>query len=272
MSSNKIPVRRHRIQHVEYSNTNHRLVYMDIYLAPTQEHVRYTRGLAKFPVTPPTAAQATVADKMFNTCLENRTAPEKQKRKTEAQSWETQQLKKRIQTRLKADKETRLDQAATKIKMAIEEDTKRGYHLLSHWYKKRESQGIALSQEVMGKVEEEYTALYALPTTPAGKMIPLLARGLFQVEDTVPEDMKIRLACRKLQRGRAPGPSGLKVDKLQAWEEEEDRTNWKHVVQLVQHAFCTGESPATFKWRSLVLIPKVDAGKYWGIALLESIY
>ena len=70
-----------------------------------------------------------------------------------------------------------------------------------------------------------------------------------------------------------PGPTGLTADTLRDWKEEEDPTkHWEQVVALVQHIFATREVPAAFQTGAVVLIPKAKAGKYWGIALLESVY
>lgn len=127
--------------------------------------------------------------------------------------------------------------------------------------------------KAMGVVEDEYPTLYARPAQPTGEMIPLdKVRGRYTVPGHVPEDWEIRAACRNLRRGKAPGPSGMLADDLREWEEDEQTEKWDQVVELVQHAFETGETPTAFQAGTLVLVPKSDISKYRGIALLEALY
>jgi hypothetical protein len=115
----------------------------------------------------------------------------------------------------------------------------------------------------MGLVKDEYRTLYALPAQPTGEMIPLdKVRGRYTIPDHIPEDGEIRAACRKLQRGKAPGPSCMSADDLREWEEDDNSEKWDKVVKLIQHAFWTRETPQAFQAGVLVLVPKSNVGKY----------
>jgi hypothetical protein len=292
-------VRRHRVRRVAYVSTDHRMVYVDFAPGEKGAHKQYMEKLQTFPVPPPEGEDMSEADKLFQACLDERRPPQKQAGGQERPSWisdttwamirrkaelrrrrstrsrksESQRLKRGIRKGLQTDREARLDKAATEIEAAMQMDTQRGYQLLGRWYKRREGQGLALSTQAMGVVEDEYRTLYARPAQPTGEMIPLdRVRGRYQVPDHIPHDDEIREACRKLRRGKAPGPSGMSGDDLREWEEDEDTTKWDKVVALVQHAFESGETPAAFQAGVLVLVPKSDVGKYRGIALLEALY
>jgi hypothetical protein len=77
-------------------------------------------------------------------------------------------------------------------------------------------------------------------------------------------------------QGKVPGPSGLMVGKLKAWEdqEEDDKASleWTQVVTLVQHAFQSGKTTRSFKIGTLVLVWRAEEGKYQGIALREVLH
>jgi hypothetical protein len=51
----------------------------------------------------------------------------------------------------------------------------------------------------------------------------------------------------------------------------ETSPEWLQVVAPVQHMFEKGEAPSAFRIGTLVLVPKAEAGRYRGIALLESL-
>ena len=79
------------------------------------------------------------------------------------------------------------------------------------------------------------------------------------MNDDIPVDDEIGLAVRRLRRGKAPGPSGLRADHFHAWYKEAHRrkdpdpTAWNTVVELVQEVYKTGSLPMGSMWSSLVL-------------------
>ena len=99
----------------------------------------------------------------------------------------------------------------------------------------------------------------------------------FDIPDSVPEADEIALAVKRLRRGKAPGPTGLRTDQLKDWleaatrEENPDTTHWDVLVKLVQHVFASGEMPEELAWSSMILLPK-GGGQFRGIGLLESIW
>jgi hypothetical protein len=211
-------VRRHRVRRVAYVNTDHRMVYVDLAPGDQRAQQQYVKQLQTFPVPLPTGEAMTTADKLFQACLDEREAPEKQpagqerphwiaattwsmirrkaeirrQRSTRSRKAETQRLKKQIRKRLQEDRETRLDNTAWEIEEAMKTDTQRGYQLLGRWYKRREGRGLALSSKAMSVVEDEYRTLYARPAQPTGEMIPLdKVRGRYTIPDHIPRDDEI---------------------------------------------------------------------------------
>jgi exonuclease III len=295
-------VRRHRIRRCPFSDTDHRMVYIDLPLQTKGKHKKYMFAFKTWPCPLPKEADRTAADKLFQACLDSRSPPKvkeadkgrpmwisegtwrsirlkadtRKLRPTARRRLKIRRLKKTIKKGLQNDRDRRLDTAACEIEAAMAKDTTDGYRILSRWYKRREAKGLALSHAAMSGVEEEYKKLYTRPPSPCGEMIPLVAAGRFRIRDEIPDDGEIRVAVRGLRRGKAAGPSGLSVDELKDWEdqEEDEETSpeWLQVVALVQHAFETGESPGAFDVGTLVLVPKDEAGKFRGIALLESLY
>jgi hypothetical protein len=79
---------------------------------------------------------------------------------------------------------------------------------------------------------------------------------------------------RLLRWGKPPGPSGTRAEHLREWlnaaerENDPDPGRWNKMMELVQHAFETGEFPTELPWSVLVLIPK-GSGGCRGICLLE---
>ena len=113
----------------------------------------------------------------------------------------------------------------------------------------------------------------------------------FSIPDEIPEEEEIRKALGRMRRGKAPGPSAIKVDDLKDWaagyeagvtaEKEgyeldpdmhKRAMHWMLVVVLIQTIFQEGRVPEAFRHAVLVLIPKTEPSKYRGIALLESLY
>jgi hypothetical protein len=123
----------------------------------------------------------------------------------------------------------------------------------------------------MTQLEREYTTLYKA-TPPPGDPIPIHYHG-DALNDTTPDEDEIRKAVRRLKAGKAPGPSGLRIDEIKQWMAE--RTTkpepWNKFVDLITNCFNTGEVPQSACFSTLVLILKSDGGVR-GIGLLESVW
>ena len=84
--------------------------------------------------------------------------------------------------------------------------------------------------------------------TPPGDPIPVRVVP-FDVSDAVPSEEEIAAALRRLPRGKAPGPSTMRIDHFKEWyaeavrKEEPERTRWEALVELVQHCSATGDLP-----------------------------
>ena len=297
---------RHRVRNVPYARTDHRAVYADFTLESMKKHRRVMQRDSKFPIPPP-GREGNFADQQFADLVagipqldaearadlerkraERRARPHwissstwklicrkgelRSKRPTHDRRRETRRLKRSIKKALKKDRETRLTHAISAVEEAMSRDVREGWQMLSHWYKRSDDRGLALSHESLKSVEQEFGSLYARQEQPVGDMLPVdLVHGKFVVPDHIPDAEEIRVAVGRLKSHRAPGPSGLSVDVLKDWAKE-DGEKWRKLVDLVQWCIRTGEVPQAFKYGALVLIPKPEQGKYRGIALLESVY
>jgi hypothetical protein len=121
----------------------------------------------------------------------------------------------------------------------------------------------------------EYSALYTR-ANPPGEPIPIVVAP-FDVEHEVPKEGDIEDTLRRLKLGKAPGLSGIKSEHLKMWldaaqrSKDPDPVKWNKFVELLQHAFATGELLAEISWSVLVVIPK-GCGGFRGIGLLEVIW
>jgi hypothetical protein len=109
-----------------------------------------------------------------------------------------------------------------------------------------------------------------------GDPVPVLVAP-FDIADGIPTEGEIEAAVKRLQPGKAPGPTGMRSDDLKVWllaawrEETLDGTNWCLLAELIQEIFHSGVFPMELPWSTLVLIPK-DSGGCWGIGLLEVVW
>jgi hypothetical protein len=123
----------------------------------------------------------------------------------------------------------------------------------------------------MDEIEREYTALY-IATPPTGEPIPIHYHGN-ALDDSTPDEEEIQRTFRRLKAGKAPGPSGIRVDEIKQWmsKRASKPDRWNKFVHLLTYCFDTGELPQSTCFSTLVLIPKSDGGVQ-GIGLLESVW
>lgn len=110
------------------------------------------------------------------------------------------------------------------------------------------------------EVNTVYSALYSARTSPDDP-IPVRYFPSLNLDDKV----EILAAVRLLRAGKAPGPSGLKVDDLKRWAAQPDAADWRHLADLAQQFFTTGRLLRKLCYSILVVIPKFDGGSrgYW---------
>lgn len=186
------------------------------------------------------------------------------------------QFSRRIRDAFKADRKRRVEAAGAAIETClVDGDLQGAWNQFKGWYKHAGDRPSKPSRMDMAQVTNEFHDLYQ-KRTPPGEPIPILVSP-FDVNDQVPDEKEIEEAVRRMRRGKAPGPSGLRAEDLKRWlanarePEFPDKRNWDALVSLVQHAFRTGEIPTELAWSVLILIPKGDGG-HRGIGLLESVW
>jgi hypothetical protein len=75
-----------------------------------------------------------------------------------------------------------------------------------------------------------YRQLYARDTSLDNNVIAINYIPT-PIKDDVPSNSEIRYCVRRLKRWKAPGPSGLRTEDLQQWEQDKDNTtNWNNFV------------------------------------------
>ena len=86
------------------------------------------------------------------------------------------------------------------------------------------------------------------------------------VEDVIPGEEARVQAVQGLKRGRACGPSGIRVEDLKGrlWEasrEMEPVTHrWKLLLRLIQNTVKDGVVPEELVWETMVFLPKGRGG------------
>jgi hypothetical protein len=140
------------------------------------------------------------------------------------------------------------------------------------WYKHADGKGSKPSCDCLDKLEAEYTSLYRRGN-PLGDPVPVLVAP-FDVDDGVPMEGEIADTVQRMRNGKAPGPSGLRVEHLKEWlvlserKQDLDGSKWEKLYELIQHVFLSGDLPRELSWSVLVLVPK-GIGGFRGIGLLE---
>jgi len=93
----------------------------------------------------------------------------------------------------------------------------------------------------------------------------------YPIPDGVPDEEEIKIALHHLRKGRAAGPTGMRVESILDWENMSPEA-WSLFIQLTQESFLGYEVPIAYSKAILVLLPKTELGKFRGITLLEIMY
>ncbi len=128
----------------------------------------------------------------------------------------------------------------------------------------------------MKKVGDKYQELFTKQRVFPEEKLQVNVRP-FPIPDDVPYSGEIERALRGMKKGKAPGPSKIRVEDLFRWmeaakSEEPQPELWEKVVEIVQVGFRTGELPSVLPNSLLVLIPKSDVTQFRGIGLLEVLW
>ena len=293
--------------------TDHRVVYIDIPHGGVQTQKKRKWGLQRWPIL------KTTSSKLDRTFEEIRKAvPQEDTKRANHDDWISlrtwrslhekallrwrkqdgarnshahyNMVMRRTLCLLQADRNRRMEHTLKQAEALIESDSKRSFQLLASWYKRREGVNLPLAHCEMEELEMEYGKLYqAVPTT--GEPLRGPVGTAWEIPDSIPEEEEIRQALKPLRRGKASGPSRVRVDHLKDWMQDyeagmamearmeaipgpvlEGGLHRMLVVVLVQEVFRMGQVPSMFRQAVLVLIPKQEATKYRGIALLEALY
>ena len=130
----------------------------------------------------------------------------------------------------------------------------------------------APSWEQLDRIATEQAELYRY-RPPEGLRLPILVTPS-AVDNRLPGEEEVAQAVRSLKRGRAGGPSGMKVEGLKGWLREASRETdpvthwWRLLVRIIQKTFEDGAVPEEVEWATMVFLPK-GRGEYRGIGLVE---
>ena len=280
-------------------SSDHLMVLGELWSSELRRNKSYLRGRQRFPLRAPKWGPQTRADALLQALNEAIPKPTRAERRARREwiseeTWrlvdersalrkvighdhaKARWLDRRVQQAFKADRKRQVEEAGKAIEAALSEgDLQGAWDRFKSWYRQASNRPSQPSRRDLRAVTQECIDLYTREVPP-GAPIPVLVEP-FSVSDETPSDEEIREAVRRLRRGKAPGPSGLRTDHLKKWladaedEDEPNSTLWDSLVALVQHVYETGELPSTIPWGIVVLLPKASGG-YRGIGLLEVIW
>jgi hypothetical protein len=264
-----------------------------------RQSLAYVRARKRFPLQPPIGGPMTRADALFRALKLHITPPTRVERRARrawisARTWNlvdqrsavqkvvdherasVRRLSRQIQQSFRTDRKERVARAGEAIETALTAGAlQESWRLMQAWYREASDRPQRPSRGDLDAVTLERQDLY-LREPPPGDPIPVLV-GHFNISDAVPSEEEIAAAVRRLPRGKAPGPSAMRVDHFKEWyaaairEEQPDCTRWDALVTLVQHCYTTGNLPQEATWMSIVLLPKTDGGVR-GIGLVEALW
>jgi Reverse transcriptase (RNA-dependent DNA polymerase) len=264
-----------------------------------RQHLAYHKARKRFPLQPPKGGPMTRADVLFQALKLNITPPTRAERRARrawisATTWnlvdqrsamqkvvnndraEVRRLSRRIHQAFRIDRRARAKRAGEDIEAALTAGKLQdSWKMMQAWYREASSRPQLPSRSDLDAVTLERQDLYSR-VAPPGDNIPILVEK-FDISDAVPSEGEIAAAVRRLHRGKAPGPSTMRVDHFKEWyaaavrENNPDRTRWDALVELVQHCYSSGILPQEATWMTIVLLPKADGGVR-GIGLVEALW
>jgi exonuclease III len=274
-------------------DSDHKAVVAVLQVKTKKDNQQYRKQRSSFPLKVP-RGQANQAEQLQKQLIrEARTAADPINRRSEwisPATWtlvdrraqgrrnnsiagnDLRRLNSQIRNSLRRDRKTRTETAAADIQEALaQKDKQTAWQILKRWYRLTTGRPPKPTRLDMSFLENEYTALYKATPSP-GVPIPIHYHGN-AIDDSTPNEEEILRAVQRLKAGKAPGPSGLRVDEIKKWmmERTTQPDPWDKFCLLVKHCFETGELPQSACFSTLVLIPKSDGGVR-GIGLLESVW
>ena len=234
----KAKVLSHRIRRVPGCSTDHRMVYVDIPHGNLKIHRKKKWGLQKWPLPQGTSTQL---DRTFDTL--RKAIPKQEEERAHHDDWispptwkalhqkaqwrwrrtdvpqdagQYQHLKRQATWSLHEDRKRRMEKVLSTAESMIDSDPKRSFQVLAAWYKRRAGVNLPLARCEMEELETEYTTLYQA-AQPVGEPLRGQVGTGFSIPDEIPQEKEIRKALGRMRRGKAPGPSRIKVDDLKEW-------------------------------------------------------
>ena len=279
--------------------SDHVMVVGQLLSKPYGHHRRYLRSRQRYPIAAPKVGpHSPIADRLFQSLKD--AAPRSGSRTHPRAAWisdatwtlidrksalkrrlgysraDLYRLNREIKASIKVDRKRRVAEAGAAVEaMLANNDPKGAWGKAGAWYRQAAERPPKPSRIELSTVTAEYADLYTR-STPPGEPIEVVVDP-FPVLDTIPDEDEIANAVRRLRRGKAPGPTGLRTDQLKDWlqaakrEENPDSTHWNTLVELIQHAFETGNLPEELARSTMILLPK-GGGQFRGIGLLESVW
>lgn len=288
-------------------HSDHRLLLVELSLAPMETHRRYLHSRRQFPAWIP--RPFTRVDQAFMDLLEFQRPPDPKGQRDRSwiasDTWrlidrraeirrlhlfshsciqhpqvdpeqgkhyedELRKLHIEIRRHLRRDRRLRADKVSREIEsLLVSGDLRGAYHCLTAWYKDRGGRSLRPTRHDLNLTTKEYRALFSA-IAPSGDSLPIHVQPA-QINDGPPDEDEILVALKHMRRGKVPGPSGMRVEDLLRWHHEVPKA-WSLVLSIVDSAFSEGRVPYAFWLGILVLIPKDEPAKFRGIALLEVLY
>lgn len=122
-----------------------------------------------------------------------------------------------IRRSLQRDRKRRIIAAGVAIQAALDgNDLKGAWDLMKRWYRHASGRSQKPSRLDMQELERVYSTLYRAEEPP-GEPLPVHYVPTSPIPDDVPLENEIWKAVRNLKSGRAPGPSGLKIEEVKEW-------------------------------------------------------
>jgi len=284
--------------------TDHFMVRAQLQLSGTHHHQTIDKARKKFPLSQSIIGPVSVADNLFQEAQAYIPKPTRadfraRKEWVSPSTWalvdrraglrkqpnyyqqQDRRLAREINASFQQDRQRRTEEAGAAIEYALErKDTKEAWTKLQAWYKEVGDLPAKPLREELAKVTRDRVELYRA-RVPPGKPIPVPAdlKVSFAVPDEAPTSEELATAVGKLPRGKAPGPSGMRVDHFKDWLDLATRENpehrctkrWDLLVRLVSEIWTSGIIPRPVVWMTVVLLPKGDGGVR-GIGLIEAIW